>query len=68
MTKARCAFFIGFVPITIAAFDSVIRQPDEFEPGMQQLMGFARSAGLAAEAARRGGYDLTSAGTVILNY
>lgn len=61
-------FGIGFVPITTEAFDLVMRRRDYFEPALQHLLSFLRRAEFAAEAVHLGGYDLTSAGTVILNY
>ncbi len=68
MTKAWCAVFIGFVPITTGRSISSRAALNAFEPVLVHLMGYARSAEFAAEAERLGGYGLSSAGTVILDY
>jgi excisionase family DNA binding protein len=60
-------FGIGFVPLGREAFDLALRRRDYFEPGLQQLMAFCRDPAFQAEAERLGGYDLASAGEVVLN-
>jgi hypothetical protein len=44
-----------------------MRRRDYFEPPIQRLLAFGRSPAFVAEAARLGGYDLATAGEVILN-
>jgi putative molybdopterin biosynthesis protein len=58
---------LGFVPLVTETFDLALRRRDYFEPALQALLAFARSAELAAAAARLGGYDLTLLGSVRYN-
>jgi len=60
-------FGIDFVPLSTEAFDLVMRRRDYFEPALQTLLTFARSDAFGAEAERLGGYDLATAGAVVLN-
>jgi len=60
-------FAIDFVPLVTEAFDLVMHRRDYFEPAIQLLTTFTRSPAFAAEAERLGGYDLGTAGAVILN-
>lgn len=60
-------FGIGFVPLVVEAFDLVMRRREHFAPSLQALLAFTRTAAFAAEAERLGGYDLATAGAVVLN-
>ncbi|SDF55381.1 DNA binding domain-containing protein, excisionase family [Limimonas halophila] len=58
---------LGFVPLTWERFDLLLDRRAAFEPPLQALFAFARSAGFRAEATRLGGYDIASLGTVQVN-
>ncbi|MDP3418871.1 helix-turn-helix transcriptional regulator [Falsiroseomonas sp.] len=58
---------LDFVPLVRERFDLVMRRRAYFEPPLQALFRFARSAGFAARAARMGGYDITETGQVAFN-
>ncbi len=61
------ALGLGFVPLHQERFDLVLRRRDAFEPPLQRLLAFARTAAFHAEADRLGGYDLSGLGTVHYN-
>jgi excisionase family DNA binding protein len=60
-------FRLGFVPLARERFDLALRRRDYFEPPMQALLRFARSAAFAARAAELGGYDVSGTGRVAYN-
>lgn len=60
-------FKLGFVKLHVERFDLVMRRRDYFEPPVQNLFAFARTAAFAARAAELGGYDVDGLGTVVLN-
>jgi putative molybdopterin biosynthesis protein len=60
-------FRLDFVPLRWERFDLAVRRRDYFEPPVQKLLGFARSAEFAEKAAMLGGYDVTRTGSVSYN-
>ncbi|MGB8181156.1 MAG: helix-turn-helix transcriptional regulator [Stellaceae bacterium] len=58
---------LGFVPLRWERFDLAMRRRDYFEPPVQKLLRFARTAELVERAQALGGYDLVAAGTVSYN-
>ena len=58
---------LAFLPLAQERFDLVMRRRTFFEPGMQALMAFMRTAGFARQAQEFGGYDIAGAGQVRLN-
>jgi putative molybdopterin biosynthesis protein len=60
-------FGLSFLPLVEERFDLVIERRAYFEPPIQRLLGFARSAALEAKAAALGGYDLADHGAVRWN-
>lgn len=58
---------LDFVPLVRERFDLVMRRRAYFEPALQALFRFARSAPFAARAQRMGGYDITQTGQVAFN-
>ncbi len=58
---------LDFIPCCIESYDLVIDRHAYFEPPIQSLLSFIRSAAFAAEAARYVGYDVTDAGQVLFN-
>jgi putative molybdopterin biosynthesis protein len=58
---------LGFVKLHVERFDLVMRRRDYFEPPVQKLFAFARSAAFVARAAELGGYDVGGLGNVTLN-
>lgn len=60
-------FRLGFVPLHKERFDLVMRRRDYFEPPMQALLEFSRTAGFTARAADLGGYDVQGVGRVVFN-
>ena len=58
---------LGFVPLRWERFDLAMRRRDYFEPPVQKLLRFARTAEFAERAQALGGYDLAAAGTVNYN-
>lgn len=58
---------LGFVPVRWERFDLAMRRRDYFEPAVQKLLRFARTAEFAERAQALGGYDLAAAGTVNYN-
>jgi putative molybdopterin biosynthesis protein len=60
-------FRLDFVPLRWERFDLALRRRNYFEPPMQRLLQFARSAELRRQAAALGGYELSAAGTVMFN-
>jgi len=58
---------LGFVPLRWERFDLAMRRRDYFQPPVQKLLRFARTAEFAERAQALDGYDLASAGTVNYN-
>lgn len=58
---------LGFVPLLEERFDLVVHRQAYFEPAVQALLTFARSADFAAKAVALGGYDLAGLGDVRWN-
>jgi len=58
---------LGFVPLRWERFDLAMRRRDYFEPPVQKLLRFARTAEFVERAQALGGYDLVAAGTVSYN-
>lgn len=58
---------LGFVPLVEERYDLVIWRRAAFEPAIQALIAFSRSAAFAAMAKSLGGYDVSGAGTVHYN-
>jgi len=58
---------LDFLPIHRERYDLVMRRRDYFEPEMQKLLAFARTAEAIAKAADLQGYDLGSFGRVWYN-
>ena len=64
---AARAHGLAFVPLASERFDLVVRRRDYFEPGVQALLAFARTAEFREQAARLGGYDVAGTGRVVFN-
>lgn len=60
-------FGLNFLPLTLEAFDLAVDRRAWFEPPLQKLFAFARTAAFAAKAAALGGYDLDDLGAVRWN-
>ena len=58
---------LAFIPLTTERMDLVIRRRDVFEPPLQTLFTFARSAEFAAQARALRGYDVANVGRVVFN-
>jgi len=58
---------LAFIPLTTERMDLVIRRRDVFEPPLQTLLTFARSAEFAAQARALRGYDVANVGRVVFN-
>ena len=58
---------LGFVPVIRERFDLVLHRREAFEPAMQALLAFARTALFVGRAARMGGYDVDETGRVAFN-
>lgn len=56
-----------FVPMIEERFDLLLRRRDYFEPPLQALFAFARSAAFAKRAESMRGYDLSGHGSIMLN-
>ncbi len=60
-------FGLAFLPTIEERFDLLVDRRAWFEPPMQRLLAFCRSAEFAAKAGELGGYDLTDHGRVRWN-
>ncbi len=60
-------FDLGFLPIATERYDLLIDRRSWFEPPMQALLQFCRSADFQQQAAEIGGYDLTGHGKIHWN-
>lgn len=74
--EADCGLAIGavarrfgfdFVPLHRERFDIACRRRDYFEPPLQRLFAFTRTAAFAEKAAQHGHYGVESTGTVRFN-
>lgn len=60
-------FRLDFLPLQQERFDLALRRRNYFEPPLQRLLAFARSAEFARQAQALGGYDISATGTVTYN-
>lgn len=60
-------FGLDFIPLHRERFELAVRRRDYFEPPVQKLLAFARTAAFAEKAETLGGYDITDLGTVVYN-
>jgi putative molybdopterin biosynthesis protein len=58
---------VDFVPLHRERYDLVMRRWEYFEPPMQRLLAFTRTARFVEKAAEFGGYDITGVGHVTYN-
>lgn len=58
---------LDFLPLTWERFDLVLTRRSYFEPGPQALFDLIRRPAFRARAAEFGGYDVETAGMVVLN-
>jgi putative molybdopterin biosynthesis protein len=58
---------LAFVPLAKERFDVLMRRRDFFEPPLQALFVFARSAAFRKRAEQLGGYDVSHTGSVVFN-
>lgn len=58
---------LDFLPLTWDRFDLVVGRRDAFEPAMQSLLAFARTATFRDKATALGGYDIAELGAVQYN-
>lgn len=58
---------LDFIPIWRERYDLVVWRRQYFEPAIQKLLGFARSAAFADRAKRLAGYDIGGIGRVRYN-
>ena len=58
---------LGFVPLHRERFDLVIDRRAYFEPPVQTLLAFTRTAGFAVRAEALGGYDISGIGSIRWN-
>ena len=55
---------LDFVPLADERYDLALWRPDVFEPPIQRLLAFARTAAFRDRAVDLGGYDVSGAGTI----
>ena len=65
-TVAR-QFRLGFVPLFRERYDLAIWRRDYFEPPLQKLLSFCRTAAFQTRAEELGGYEVAGLGTVRYN-
>ncbi|HSA80131.1 MAG TPA: helix-turn-helix transcriptional regulator [Geminicoccaceae bacterium] len=65
-TVAR-QFRLGFVPLFRERYDLAVWRRDYFEPPLQKLLSFARTAAFQRRAEELGGYDVEGVGSVHYN-
>lgn len=58
---------LDFVPLQRERYDLLLRRRDYFEPPLQALLTFARTAAFADKARSLGGYDIEGFGRVMRN-
>jgi len=64
---AAHAHGLAFIPLATERMDLVLRRRDAFEPPLQTLLTFARSAEFAEQAKSLTGYDVANVGRVVFN-
>jgi len=64
---AALAHGLDFLPLTVERMDLVAHRRDAFEPALQTLLAFARTAEFVRAAQAFGGYDVTATGRVVYN-
>jgi len=64
---AALAHGLEFVPLTVERMDLVAHRRDAFEPPLQALLAFARTAEFTRAAQALGGYDVSATGRVVYN-
>ncbi len=64
---AAHAHGLAFIPLATERMDLVLRRRDAFEPPLQALLTFARSAEFAEQAKSLTGYDVANVGRVVFN-
>jgi excisionase family DNA binding protein len=64
---AARAHGLAFIPLAVERMDLVARRRDAFEPPLQALLAFARTAEFRAHAETLGGYDVSATGRVMFN-
>ena len=64
---AARAHGLAFIPFAVERMDLVLHRRDYFEPPVQTLLAFVRTAEFAAQAKALGGYDVTETGRVAFN-
>ncbi|MBL4647024.1 MAG: hypothetical protein COA52_10180 [Hyphomicrobiales bacterium] len=60
-------FDLGFMPTAQERYDLVVDRKSWFEPPLQNLMRFCKTAAFADKAEELGGYDISAQGTVQWN-
>jgi excisionase family DNA binding protein len=58
---------LGFVPVIRERVDLLVNRRSYFEPPLQTLLAYCRTASFASHALALGGYDLAKHGTVMWN-
>ncbi len=67
-TRANAeAYGLGFVPLVWEHYDLVLRRRSFFQPAMQRLLAFLRSAEFTRRAQEFSGYNIADIGAVRLN-
>lgn len=64
---AARAHGLAFIALATERLDLVVRRRDYFEPNVQALLAFARSAEMREHAEALGGYDVSATGRVVFN-
>jgi excisionase family DNA binding protein len=64
---AARAHQLAFIPLATERFDLALRRRDYFEPPMQALLAFARTAEFREHAVALGGYDVSDTGRIVFN-
>jgi len=65
--SAARQFGLTFLPLGRERYDLLVTRRDYFEPPLQRLLAFTRTARFPARAAELGGYDVSGLGTVRYN-
>ena len=64
---AARAHGLTFIPLTVERIDLAAHRRDAFDPPLQTLLAFARTAEFARTAQKLGGYDVAATGRVVFN-
>jgi len=67
LESAARQFKLGFVPLVEERYDLLVDRRCYFEPPLQKLFAFCRSADFSRQAKEMGGYNLSGHGRVHLN-